>query len=152
MDFNFLNSLYKKLFDFGMKILYTFSFFSRNTRKMILHGKCRFRKYYSGEIAFIDKRIYSNTSEQVIFPFLKGCNIICWSKSGEVIEISDTKFHNVINFGICKNTYRNENVSLEEIINFCLLPKKIGKIRITLYPWENKDPYIIDKESALSLN
>jgi hypothetical protein len=119
---------------------------------MILHGKCRIRKYYSGEIAFVDKRIYSNTDEQVIFPFLKGCNITCWSKNGEVVQISDPIFHNIINFGICKSTYGKENVSLEEIINFCLLPMEIGRIAITFYPWENKDQYIINCKSDLHLN
>ena len=77
---------------------------------------------------------------------------MCWSNNGKVVNISDTEFHNIINFGVCKSTYGKENVSLEEIIIFCLLSKEIGRMSITLYPWENKEPYIIDNKNSLSLN
>jgi len=152
MDFNFFKILIKNIFDMGINILTVVSSFSRNSRQLILYGKCKVRKYYSGEAAFVDKRIYFNTESNVIFPFVKACQIKCTDADEQLVNFSDSVYQNIINFGICKSTYDNNILPLPEIIRFCLLPKKTIQMVVTFYPWENIDPMVISNQYPFKLD
>jgi len=152
MDFNFFKILIKNIFDIGINILTVVSSLSRNSRQLILYGKCKVRKYCSGKAAFVDKRIYFNTESNVIFPFAKACQIKCTDKDEQLVKFSDSVCQNIINFGICKSTYDNNILPLIEIIRFCLLPKKTIQMVVTFYPWENIDPMVISDQYPFKLD
>ena len=152
MDFNFFKILINNIFDFGINILTVVSSFSRNSRKLILYGKCKIRKYCSGKPAFVDKRIYFNTESNVIFPFEKACQIKCTDADEQLVNFSDSVYQNIINFGICKNTYNSPYLSIQEIIHFCLLPKGIIQMVVIFYPWENIEPMVISNQYPIKLD
>lgn len=129
MNFNFFKStLYVKILH---GFVYRFStiilFILRKIEHYSLYCIYLYRCPYASACA--DARFENS------FPLFKNCSkIVCKDCHNNVVDISHFKYENIRNL-----TARRGIVALQDIKEFCLLPRNVDSIEFDIFPWEIVD-------------
>ena len=129
MNFNFFKStLYVKILH---GFVYRFStiilFILRKIEHCSLYCIYLYRCPYASACA--DARFENS------FPLFKNCSkIVCKDCHNNVVNISHFKYENIRNL-----TARCSIVALQDIKEFCLLPRNVDSIEFDIFPWEIVD-------------